>query len=76
MNLKVGEIHRLAVIRDREVILGQVADGISLLVGDIDVNQLQDDGDFVLERLLELYGFPLLWGGRDAARRHLHYEQS
>ena len=61
------------VIRDGEILPRQVADGVPLLIGDLDVDELQDDGNLVLEGLDG--GLPRLGGrgagpargGRDAA---------
>ena len=49
--LEIGDRHGPAVILDDEVALGQVEDRLSLCVGDIDLDELEDDADLVFERL-------------------------
>ena len=47
----------LAVIRQPEFLLGQVPDRLPVLVGHVDLDELQGNGDFVLEGRLGRIGF-------------------
>ena len=51
MLLEFGQGDGSSVIRDGEILPRQVADGVSFLIGDLDVDELEDDGDLVLKGL-------------------------
>ena len=48
--VEVGDLHRPVVLEELEVVLGQAADGVALLVGDVDVDVDDADVDRVDER--------------------------
>jgi len=59
MPFKLRQRLLLASIKDMEIILGEVENGISLLVGHINLDELQRDLDFMLELALFLLSLGL-----------------
>jgi len=56
-----GERHHGEIQRqpgERPLVQGQVLDGLPFFIGDIDVDELEDDRDFVLQRLRQVLGLP------------------
>jgi hypothetical protein len=54
MPFKVGDLLELAIVEHPEIGFIEVGDRFPVLVGDIDLNKLEGDGNFMLEGLLEL----------------------
>lgn len=53
MLLEFRDGNRRSIIGEREIIPHQVRDGLSLLVGDIDMDEFQNNGHVILKRLRE-----------------------
>jgi hypothetical protein len=72
--LEVRQDDRPAVVGDRKILERQVFDGLALLVRDVDVDELEGDRDFVLERFRQV--LPSRGGGDGRRRRGKENEEA